>query len=240
MGRSDYNIISIIPARSGSTRVKDKNIRLLGGRPLISYTIKSSLKSEVSRTIVSTDDNRIANIARREGAEVPFLRPKKISTSKTSAFPVVLHCLEYLKRSENYFADYVVYLQPTSPFRNSKDINLGLERIISSDSTSLTSISSVYQHPLWMFKKDSKHRLIPFLRNKNKPERSQDLPALYYVNGALTITKGNYFKSKRQNKYIIDFNDVAGLELDPVHALDIDTEIDLEIAQCLVKKFNND
>ena len=91
-------ILSIIPARSGSTEVKNKNIRLLGGKPLLCYSIQASIDSVVTRTVVSTDDIKIGKIAKKYGAEIPFLRPKKFSTSKSTSTSVILHCLNFLKK----------------------------------------------------------------------------------------------------------------------------------------------
>jgi|SRR3990172_2796625 len=235
MHKTSSKILSIIPARSGSTRVKNKNLRKLGGLPLIYYTIKASLKSNVTRTIVSTDDKNIAKIARKFGAEVPFLRPKKFATPKSSSIAVVLHCLKFLKEKENYAPDYVVYLQPTSPFRSFYDINRGLRKILNSKYNSLVGLSEINQHPYWMFKKNKHGKIDPFLKIKKRPERSQDLIKLYHINGSLAITRANFFQTVSGKQYILDLKSTIGLEMDPIHSFDIDTEIDFKMAESFLK-----
>ena len=164
----------------------------MGGKPLLYYTIKESLKSKVTRTIVSTDDAHIATLAKKFGAEVPFLSPKKYATSTSSSMSVILHCLDYLRKKENYVADYVIFLQPTSPFRKFTDINNGLDKIHENNVSSLVGVVEVTQHPEWMFKKNNDDdKLVEFLKLKSKPLRRQDFSKLYYINDALFITKGN-------------------------------------------------
>ena len=117
-------IISIIPARSGSKRVKDKNIRKLMGIPLMAHTIKHSLKSKlIQRTLVSTDSNKYAKIAIKYGAEVPFLRPKNISKDKSTDLQCFKHCLKYLKSKENFVPDIIVHLRATYPIRENNIID---------------------------------------------------------------------------------------------------------------------
>jgi len=226
-------IISIIPARSGSSKVKNKNIRKLSGKPLIYYTIKASLNSKVSRTILSTDSPKIAKLAARFGAEVPFLRPKKYALKKSPSMAVILHCLDYLKKHEQYVPDYVVFLQPTSPFRTSGDIDNGINEILRRKTNSLIGLVEATQHPLWMFKKTRNNRLIAFQKNSNKPLRRQKLPKLYHINDALYISKRQYFDTASIHKPVIDLNDLTGLEMDPLNSLDINTNLDFEIAKKL-------
>ena len=234
MQKPETEILSIIPARSGSTEIKNKNIRNLGGKPLIYYTIDASLKSNVTRTIVSTDDPKIANIAKKYGAEVPFLRPKKYALKNSPSISVILHCLSYLK-NENYFPDYVVFLQPTSPFRTYVDINMGIKKIMKTNATSLIGLVEVHQHPLWMFKKLNNDKMKELLKLRNKPLRRQDLPKLYYVNDALYISKTQYFKSVSIDQPAFDLHDLIGLEMSTLHSFDINTELDFYIATCLYK-----
>ena len=238
MQKQPLNLLSIIPARSGSTEVKNKNIRSLGGKPLLYYTIKESLRSNVSRTIVSTDDVKIANMAKKFGAEVPFLRPKKFATSTSPSILTVLHCLSYLRKKESYMADYVIFLQPTSPFRKFTDINNGLDKILRQNVTSLVGVVEVTQHPFWMFEKNRNDRLVEFSKVKNKPLRRQDLSKLYYINDALFITKGEYFEKVSYTDPLFDIHDLIGLEMNHLNSFDINTEMDFHLAEilCLRKK----
>ena len=230
MHRPDKEILAIIPARIGSTAVKNKNIREIGKKPLIFYTIKASLESIVNRTIVSTDSPKIKNISEKLGAEVPFIRPKKFSHSRASSLSVVIHCLNYLKKYEQYSPDYVVYLQPTSPFRTSQDINNGIKTIIKTKTNSLVGIVKVDQHPYWMFKKE-KNILSELICLKNKPLRRQELPTLFYINDALCITKISYLKSAKDPNPIFDQKNISGFEMSLQNSFDINSEFDLKIAQ---------
>src|SRR3989338_8644732 len=112
------SIICLIPARGGSKRVPRKNIKNFLGKPLLAWTIEVAKKSEVlSRIILSTEDEEIAGVGKKYGAEVPFMRPKKFAQDKTSALPVVEHAVNWLKKNENLNVDWVVFLEPSSPGR---------------------------------------------------------------------------------------------------------------------------
>jgi CMP-N-acetylneuraminic acid synthetase len=117
-------VLIVIPARGGSKGVKGKNIRFLGGMPLIAHTIKLAreLRGADFRTIVSTDDEAIAAVGRKYGAEVPFLRPKRLAQDTSLVADAVIHLLDSLKKSEKYLPDYVMLLQPTSPLREPEDV----------------------------------------------------------------------------------------------------------------------
>jgi CMP-N-acetylneuraminic acid synthetase len=117
-------ILAIIPARSGSKGIPNKNIKKLSGRPLIYYTIKAALNSKlIDRIIVSSDSEKILKISEKLGAEIPFKRPKNISEDKSLAIEVIQHALNWLEKNEKYFPDAIIYLQPTSPLRTKKHIN---------------------------------------------------------------------------------------------------------------------
>jgi len=232
-------ILSIIPARLGSSELKNKNIKTLGGKPLIYYTIKASLKSKVSRTIVSTDNIKIANIAKKFGAEAPFLRPKKYSTRNSSSIGAVLHCLKHIKQTEDYVPDIVVFLQPTSPFRDHNDINNGLEIFLKTNATSVAGIVKVSQHPFWMFIKNKKGKLHELIKKNNKPQRRQDLPDVYFFNDSLYISKIEYFTSATLKHPIVDIHNMHGVEMSQLHSFDINSKLDFELAKKLIKNFSS-
>ena len=120
-------ILGIIPARSGSKSIKDKNIRPLNGRPLISYSIKTGLACrQIDKLVVSTDSQKYANLAKFYGAEVPFLRPKELAEDDTAMIPVLQHAVKFYEEKGGKI-DTVVLLDPTSPLRRVKDIEAGLE-----------------------------------------------------------------------------------------------------------------
>ena len=141
----------MIPARIGSQRVKKKNLRLLNGKPLISYTINSAIKSNyIDKIIVTTDSIKIKKIAEKHGLEVPFLRPKKYSTDHSTANDVIIHCLNFIEKIENIYK-YFIYLQPTSPLRKSEHIDEAFELLFNNKKgESLVAVSEVKKHPIWM------------------------------------------------------------------------------------------
>ena len=138
------DILALIPARGGSKGIPKKNIMITGGKPLIVYTINKALKSQYKlRVIVSTDNKEIANIAKSAGAEVPFIRPPKLANDDTPGILPVLHAIRWMDEKEDYQPDVVICLQPTSPLRNSDDIDKALELITQKDVDSVVSVTPV-------------------------------------------------------------------------------------------------
>lgn len=224
-------ILAIIPARGGSKAVPRKNIKKLGGRPLIAYTIKEAKNSRyIDRVVVSTDDTGIAKVAKRYGAEPPFLRPAELARDKSSSLSVLLHAIHYLEKKENYFADIIVFLQPTSPFRKAKHIDEGIEKI--DDSDAVIGISIVREHPYLVLEQKDEF-LEPFVKMDRRPLRRQDFPKCYYENASLYITKREYYdKAKDPDPVVPIFKGkVKGVFLDESEAIDIDTPFDFRLAQ---------
>ncbi|MDA9742885.1 acylneuraminate cytidylyltransferase family protein [Pelagibacteraceae bacterium] len=185
----DKSFLAIIPARSGSKRLKNKNIRLFCGKPLISYSIKESKKSYfIDKAIVSTDSLQIANLSKKFGIEVPFLRPKNLSKDNASSESVIEHSLKYFIKKKIFF-DYFVLLQPTSPIRFFKDIDNAIKKIVNTGSETLISVTN---------KKSGK--IIYYDQQKNLFKRiAQEKKSLiqYNENGSIYICKTNIFlKSK--------------------------------------------
>ena len=144
-------ILGIIPARGGSKGIPKKNIAQLSGKPLIAYTINAALKSKLlTKVIVSTDDKKIADIAKEYGCEVPFIRPESLSGDDVLTYPVLKHAIEFLQENNHEKYDAILLLQPTSPFRSSKDIDNAIN-LLSKDVDCVISISNVEgNHPLRM------------------------------------------------------------------------------------------
>lgn len=143
---SKKSIIAIIPARSGSKGIPDKNIIQFGGYPLISYSIIAAKLSKcINRVIVSTDSAKYAQIAKKYGAEVPFLRPKKFAKDSSPDKEFVIHALWWLKKHEGYIPDYLVHLRPTAPLRRPKDIDKAINIFIQNKKA--TSLRSAHEAP---------------------------------------------------------------------------------------------
>ncbi len=138
------DVMAIIPARSGSKGLPDKNIKILAGRPLLAYSIAAAqLTINIQRTIVSTDSEHYASIAREYGAEVPFLRPAEISGDVSSDYEFIKHALNWMKENEGYQPEYLVHLRPTTPLREPRHIDAAIEQMKQNDGA--TALRSVHE-----------------------------------------------------------------------------------------------
>lgn len=190
-------ILGVIPARGGSKGIPRKNIKMLKGRPLIAYTIEAAKQSKLlTHSVVSTDDKEIRAIALKFGAEVPFLRPKKLALDRALAIPTIQHSVCAMEKIKNIKYDYVVMLQPTTPLRSGDDIDTALRSLISSKADGIISIVDVGNwHPMKM-KKVVKGRLIDYLKPPMENPPRQILPKVYMVNGAIYATKKDVLMKK--------------------------------------------
>jgi N-acylneuraminate cytidylyltransferase len=224
-------IISIIPARGGSTGMKMKNLTLLNRKPLLHYSIVASLKSKlVDRTIVSTDDEKIAKYAHKIDAEV-IPRPKKLSGNIVGLEPTLFHVLNYLKKSEDYEPDVVVTLQNTSPFRNSQHIDgaISLFKKKSYDSV-ISGFKSKYL--LW---KNKGNFVIPINYDPMNRPRRQEMKNYFIENGAIYVTKSASLK-----KFNSRVCGKTGLyEMTQPQSLEIDNYYDLFLAEHILKHKTN-
>lgn len=229
--KNNKKILAIIPAREGSKGIKDKNIANLNGKPLISYSIKEGLKSKyIDKVVVTTDGEEIAKVAKENGAEVPFLRPKHLAEDTSKTIDCMIHCIDELKKQGEEY-DYVVLLQPTQPLRQAWHIDEAIELIIKKDEEALVSVSKAKEHPILMRMIDENGHAINLLEGSST-KRRQDFQDFYKVNGAIYINKINE-----------DFNNETSLNdnklvyiMDEKYDVDIDELIDLEIAELTMKK----
>ena len=225
--KSKYNILAIIPARSGSKSIKNKNIKKINNIPLIGYSINTAKKSKlINRIIVSTDSNIIKKIAESFRAEVPFIRPKKISKDNSKDTTYLKHAINALKLKENYQPDLIVILRPTLPFRNAKIVDSAIKYFIKSRADSLKSITIAKESPYKMWEVFNKKFLKPVfgwdnLKHTNAPRQS--LKKIYWQNGYVDITKPKTLKK---------FNNELGKKIVfykiNFHTIDIDYKHDLE------------
>lgn len=228
-------VLALIPARGGSQRVPDKNIKLLNGKPLIAYTIEAARRSKhVNRIVVSTDSERIAETARQFGAEVPFLRPKAISQSGSTEMQFLNHALTWFAENENYEPDLIVLLYPTSPFRKPASIDAAVEKMIQhTDADSLRSVKLCSEHPCKMWKIEGGY-LKPFVDTDDSNLHTLSyhlLPTTYIQNASIYITRPHTMKNK--NSYIGDT--VIPLVMDESESLDINTPLDFKLAEMIMK-----
>lgn len=184
--RSNPRVLAVVPARGGSKRLPRKNILPLGGKPLIVHTLDVARQTSlVDRIVVSTEDDEIARIASAHGGEVLFKRPGELARDETLIFPILVHAVDWLRRYEGYEPDYVLLLQPTSPFRTVEDIENSVRMALDRQADAVVSVGPVHQHPHWMKLVAEDGRLIDFW--PNMPFRRQELRELYALNGAIYL-----------------------------------------------------
>jgi len=189
-------VLGIITARGGSKGIPGKNLKLLGGRPLIDFTIDAANDTPLDRLILSTEDKKIADAARALGCEVPFMRPAELARDETPHLPVILHAAQWLRDQENYVPDVVLTLQPTSPLRSSADIAAALRMLELSDADSVVSVNEVpaHGHPMRMLKVGDDGMAKLFVTGepvRNRINRRQDLPKAFVMNGAVYACRTN-------------------------------------------------
>ncbi len=184
-------ILAIIPARGGSKGLPGKNIRLLAGRPLIAHTIELALESKyISKVVLSTENKKIAYIGRKYGAEVPFLRPKRLARNKSSAIDVILHAIKWFEKSGENF-DIVCLLEPTSPLRKKNDIDDAIKLFIRNINKvdSLVSVGEVHLENPYIMKKIEEGYVKSFTKSDRDIYQRQQLPKAYFPYGVIYLSK---------------------------------------------------
>ena len=235
VSNSRNKVLGVIPARGGSKSIINKNIADLNRKPLIEYTIQHAKKSLLlDNFIVSTDSVIIANIAKKSGALVPFIRPKELSNDKAESIDVVIHALNFMENKKSIKYNYVVLLQPTNPFRSSSMIDKAIKLIQKSKFDSVVSVVDVGPtHPHRMYKMNKKNKIIPFVKNlKNPMMPRQNLPSVYIRSGDIYVTTRECLLNKKS----LIGDSSYGLVVRPDSTVNIDEPIDLELAQLKIKK----
>jgi len=216
-------VLALIPARGGSKGLPGKNIRPLGGRPLIAWTIEAAHASRhIDRTVLSSDDEAIIAAARAHGCEAPFRRPTALAADDTAAIDVVLHALDELPGHE-----VVVLLQPTSPLRTAADIDAACERFEQTGAPSCVTVTPVVQSPYWMYRLDDNGRLRALLDPWPGATRRQDLPEVVVLNGAVYVADAAWLR--RERRFVGD--DTVAVTIPAGRSVDIDTAADFDAAE---------
>jgi CMP-N,N'-diacetyllegionaminic acid synthase len=228
-------ILAVVPARGGSKRLPGKNIRPLGGRPLIAWSIEvGSGVSDICDILVSTDDPTIAEVAQAAGAIVPWLRPQYLSSDTATSVDVCIHALDWYEQTKGQ-VDGLLLLQPTSPFRTREAVIRGIELFQRNQRRPVVAVSPAEAHPLWCFQIEQ-NGMRPFMDNQGKSLRSQDLPAAYRLNGLFYLVSPFNLRTRRS----LFWNDMVPLIIDDeIEIIDIDTEWDWAIAEMAVKLARN-
>lgn len=223
----DFNkILFLIPARGGSKGIKDKNIKLLNGKPLLYYTLKEVKKiTNYKNVFLSTDSVKIKKIAENEGLNVPVLRPKNISGDNSSLEDVINHSLD-LYSYKKY--DYVVVLQPTSPLRKAKHIIAAINQI-SKSTERISSVKVSDSNPYYVLFEE-KNKYLNKIKKGNYVSR-QNCPIVYELNGAIFIIKVGPFKKKGYSKLKNE-----KFLMKKKYSIDIDDIFDFKFAELLIKQ----
>jgi CMP-N,N'-diacetyllegionaminic acid synthase len=230
---ANARVLGLITARGGSKGLPGKNIRLLCGKPLIEWSISAAKAAScVDRIVVSTDDAAIADVARRAGAEVPFERPSELATDSASSVDVVIHAIDTLAKTDLAF-DIVVLLEPTSPLRDSFDIDEAVQRLIQTGAGAVVSVCrAVSTHPAFMFSLDEKGRLRPYLERNPTGLRRQDIDPIFFLDGTLYASRIDVLKTKRSFYH----EDTVAFEVPKWKSLEIDDSDDFIMVEALMAK----
>jgi len=217
------NVVAIIPARSGSKSLVDKNIKLLSGHPLIAYSIAIvKLSKKVDRVIVSTNSQRYADIAKQYGAEVPFMRPDKYSTDAATDKGFLAHAMNWLKENEGYLPEYWVHLRPTTPLRNVDIVDDAINEIMQSENaTSLRSGHKAPESPLKWFVKDNCYfKGLAGGEDYNLPKEAFE--QVYIPDGFVDVVKSSFVMNSEEihGDKMIGFESPVCTEVDSVEEFD--------------------
>jgi len=225
-------ILGVIHARGGSKRIPLKNMKLLAGRPLISYLVEAAMESRLlDRLIVSTDHPEIARIAREYGAEVPFVRPAELAEDVASEL-VTQHAVRFVE-AEGYAVQIALTMQPTTPFCSAEDIDACIRKMLETDLDTVFTGCEVHERPEWMYRRDqsSEGRVIPFTGRLVQGDAgiSQRLPKLYIPNGAVWATR----RAVLMEQGLITGPEAGIVVMSRERSVDIDEPIDFIVAEAI-------
>ena len=223
-----------MPARAGSKRLPNKNSMLLKDKPLIQWTIEAALASKlIDRVLVSTDCTELASLSEQLGAWVPFLRPETLATDTSTTVDVVKHCLSFVAEQGLKY-DYLMLLQPTSPLRDTDDIDNAITTLYERKGDAIVSVCQCEHPPQWTMALDDTLKMDDFVSKMVKNnKRSQDLPSYYRLNGAIYLVDIQRFL--QESSLFLSSNSFA-FEMSQLHSIDIDTLIDFKLAEVLINK----
>jgi len=234
---NNLNILGVITARGGSKGIARKNIKLLGGKPLIAYTVEQAKQSElITDLIISTDDKEIAQVAEKYGCLVPFLRPQGLARDETPHLPVLQHALREMEKREAKQFDMVVLFQPTSPFRTKEDIDQTIKLLIDSKADSAVSLVEVEKdnHPMKMKKIEEKGGfkfVLPYCLEEPEGIRRQDLPVCFQRSGAVYVQTRELLLEKNR----LYGDKIVGHIVPKERSIDIENELDWLRAEHMLK-----
>jgi CMP-N-acetylneuraminic acid synthetase len=227
-------ILGLIPARGGSKSIPRKNIKDLCGKPLLQYTAEAALSSTLlTKVILSTEDKEIAEVGKRCGLEVPFLRPVELAGDETPTLPVVQHALQWFEDRKEHF-DAVCLLQPTNPLRGADIIDACIKQLEESGADAVVTVLPVpaEYNPHWVYFQGDYGHLYLSTGEKTPISRRQDLPAAFHREGSVYVI---HYKVVMQKSSLYG-DRLIGFPIDPENSVNIDTPEDLRRAELLLKK----
>ena len=220
-------IMALIPARGGSKGVPRKNLRMLAGKPLIAWTIEAAKSSQyIDEVVLSSEDDEIIQTARAWGCATPFVRPAVLAGDEVSAVLPVLHAIQ-----EFPGFDYVVLLQPTSPLRLPADIDACIEQCLQANANACVSVAKPDKSPYWMMQLDERARMVPVLGWNPQYRQRQDLPEVFALNGSIYVAKCDWLSVSET--FLTE--DTLAYEMPRHRSVDIDTELDLIVAEAILR-----
>lgn len=228
-------ILAVVPARGGSKGVPRKNLREVGGKPLIAWTLETARQAAhlFADVVVSTDDPEIAALAAELGFPAPFLRPAELAGDRAPTLPVMQHAVRFLEEKAGQRYHWVCLLQPTAPLRSAVDLEAAVALAAAGDCDSVIGVTRVEAHHPILMKRIEGDRLLPYSLEEKEGTRRQDLqPPAYMRNGAVYLTRRDV---------IVDRNSIWGDTIRPLimpgeRSHSIDTEIDLKLADLLLRE----
>ena len=227
------SVLAIIPARGGSKGLPGKNIKELCGKPLIAWSIEAAKAcSNIDRVVVSTDDEGIAKVAKKYGAEVPFMRPAELASDSASTIDVIFHTIDWLKKYVDYRPEYILLLQPTSPLRSGEDINGAIQMLKDKDVRAVVSVCETDHHPWWSNILPEDGNMKDFLRPDILNKRRQGLPVFYRLNGAIYLADTNCLCVC--NGFF--GQDTFAYKMSKERSVDIDSDVDFKLATLLMEE----
>ena len=240
------NLTIFIPARSGSTRVKNKNLKRIGRVSLLEKKIKICKSAGVGKIVVSTNSRKIANVSKKNGAKIPFLRPKKYSSSRASTISAILHYIRHLKANNEQIPEYLAILPATNPFLKKESIISAYKKLIKDKkANSIISYTESNDHP-FSFIKVKKKLIFNIFKHEgyiySDFERTQDWPNSYIGSAALKITKTSFYLKYLKNRSstfgikTFDIKNTIGIKISKKESFDINDKNDLLYAEKFLNK----
>ncbi len=229
-------VLCIIPARKGSVGLRNKNLKIFAGKPLIQWTIDSALKSKlISKICLSTDSEEIIELVKKKykkKIEIPFKRPKKISRNNSLISDAIIYSLNYYKKKDEHF-DYILLLEPTSPIRFKSDIDTAISKLTKKEKkfNSLVSLGEVKISP-YIYKIIDNNKIVNFIKNNKKNLNRQNFKKVYFPYGIIYLSKvRNYIKHKTFYS-----NKTMFYKIKPIQCFEIDDIYDFYCAETIFKK----